>query len=498
MAEKRYIIDNPTLMEEWNWEKNSELGMFPDRISHASHLKAWWTCKEGHTWDAKVANRAILHRGCPHCFQKNRGVKKSTPLKRKSLQEVNYALSLEWHPLKNGSLTPADVYPNARRTVWWKCEKGHEWQAAIYSRNTGIGCPQCQKHLQSSFPEKALFFYVSKYFADALENYRSPIIQKWELDVYIPSLNVGIEYDGDKWHQNLERDYKKNEFCELNEIHLFRIREPMCPQDCNTYKFVHYIHLKNTSKHELEKSILTVLKHLGVSNAIVNLSSDNHDILKLLNKKLSAGSILCKAPHLLQEWDYSKNGDLSPENLNSGTKGKFYWICPIGHSYQSTVAHRMGGNGCSVCAGKKVVAGVNDLESQYPQLVKEWHPDNTLLPSKISAQSHKKFLWICPKGHTYLSDPHHRVRGTGCPVCVGKVIIEGYNDLATIRPELVKEWHPLKNLPLMPTKISKSSGKKVWWLCSKCGHEWPAAVNKRAAGRGCPNCYAHSRRNTMV
>jgi hypothetical protein len=342
--------------------------------------------------------------------------------------------------------------------------------------------------LQTSFPEKALFFYISKHFADAQENYKSSILKKWELDIFIPSLNTGIEYDGDKWHQDLENDVKKNRVCEKNKIHLFRIREPACPLDHNSYEFVQYVHLNNSSRFELEKTIIYVLQLLGVPDVTVNIENDSPLILKLLNKQLSSSSILHKAPHLLSEWDYTKNGDISPENFTSGTKGKFYWICPHGHSYQCTIAHRIKGNGCSVCAGKKVLVGINDLESQYPQLAKEWHPDNKLLPSQVVAHTHDKFLWLCPNGHTYSADPNHRIQGTGCSVCASKTIVQGQNDLASVRPELAKEWHPTKNLPLTPANISKSSGKPVWWLCSKCGYEWLVGVNKRAAGRGCPVC----------
>jgi hypothetical protein len=50
----------------------------------------------------------------------------------------------QWHPKKNGKLTPADVLPSAGRKVWWRCRKGpdHEWQAAVYERK-GRGCPFC-------------------------------------------------------------------------------------------------------------------------------------------------------------------------------------------------------------------------------------------------------------------------------------------------------------------------------------------------------------------
>lgn len=49
----------------------------------------------------------------------------------------------QWHPTKNGDLTPADVSAGSKRKAWWICDKGHEWEAVISSRARGNGCPYC-------------------------------------------------------------------------------------------------------------------------------------------------------------------------------------------------------------------------------------------------------------------------------------------------------------------------------------------------------------------
>jgi hypothetical protein len=60
------------------------------------------------------------------------------------LQKVNPEVSKEWHPTKNGDLTPKDVTPNSHKKAWWICkEKRHEWAAVVFSRNKGRGCPYC-------------------------------------------------------------------------------------------------------------------------------------------------------------------------------------------------------------------------------------------------------------------------------------------------------------------------------------------------------------------
>ena len=50
----------------------------------------------------------------------------------------------QWHPLRNGDLSPRQVSPGSHRKVWWRCDRGHEWQAEIKSRALlGTGCPVC-------------------------------------------------------------------------------------------------------------------------------------------------------------------------------------------------------------------------------------------------------------------------------------------------------------------------------------------------------------------
>lgn len=53
--------------------------------------------------------------------------------------------------------------------------------------------------------------------------------------------------------------------------------------------------------------------------------------------------------------------------------------------------------------------------------------------------------------------------------------------------ELMKEWDYNKNI-IEPTEIGSGSSKKMWWKCSKCGHEWETAIYNRTSGHGCPKC----------
>jgi hypothetical protein len=66
-------------------------------------------------------------------------------------------------------------------------------------------------------------------------------------------------------------------------------------------------------------------------------------------------------------------------------------------------------------------------------------------------------------------------------------LVPRYDSLQSKKPELAKQWHPIKNMPLTPNDVSSGSGKKVWWICSN-NHDWKAVINSRNRGIGCPYC----------
>ncbi len=106
--------------------------------------------------------------------------------------------------------------------------------------------------------------------------------------------------------------------------------------------------------------------------------------------------------------------------------------------------------------------------------------------SALTVGSHKRVWFVCDAGHSWegmFKDVKH------CPFCDGKGILSGYDDLATLYPDIAKEWHPTKNGELVAEKVSCNSSKKVYWLCSVCGYEYDAFVfNKTRRGDGCPAC----------
>ena len=109
----------------------------------------------------------------------------------------------------------------------------------------------------------------------------------------------------------------------------------------------------------------------------------------------------------------------------------------------------------------RVLEGFNDLASIKPELVGEWSSENEpLKPNNVNAASHRKVRWKGRCGHEWAAEIRARVRGTGCPFCSNNKIMPGFNDLASIHPELAKEWSP-RNLPWTPDQAPAGANRMV-------------------------------------
>jgi len=193
-------------------------------------------------------------------------------------------------------------------------------------------------------------------------------------------------------------------------------------------------------------------------------------------------------PELASEWDYSKNDPVLPTEVTAGASMKAHWLCKFGHSFQTQIAIRKRGVGCPVCAGQKVWPGFNDLKTKHPTMAQEWDlvRNEGIKPSEVLAGGETPRHWICSKGHSYKLSIKDRIGGQGCQFCAGRLILAGFNDLATVNPELAAEWDYVKNAPLTPQDVTSGSGKTVSWVCPE-GHPFEAKIAYRSRTK-CPIC----------
>lgn len=341
--------DRMDLLKQWDSAAN--LPLTPAELSRGSKKKVWWRCDKGHCWRAAVYTRTGSGTGCPVCAGK-------VPLTGENDLATLYPnLASQWHPTRNGTLTPSQVSTGSHRLVWWVCEKGHVWRTQIRSRVEGCGCPVCAD--REIRPE---------------EN---------SLAVRFPQLAA-------QWHPTRNGN--------------------------------------------------------------------------LMPDMLAPGTNR-------QVWWRCEKGHA--------------WLASVS-------SRTVGGSGCPVCAGRSVIPGENDLATFFPAIADQWHPEKNgnLTPECLSPYSNHKVWWMCPLGHEYQATVAARTgRGSGCPYCTGRKVLSGFNDLAALEPEVAKQWHPTLNGILTPEMVTVGSSRRVWWECDR-GHVWKAAIYSRTGVQkcGCPIC----------
>ena len=219
-------------------------------------------------------------------------------------------------------------------------------------------------------------------------------------------------------------------------------------------------------------------------------------------------------PDLAKQWHLTKNGNLRPTEVAVNSRKKVWWIFPYDYpetgrhhdfEWQASIQSRNHGSGCPYLSHQLIRKGFNDLQTVNPELAKQWHPtkNGNLKPTEVTANSNKKVWWLLPYDDPktgkhfdfeWQARVYDRNKGYGCPYLNGQAVWEGFNDLATMNPDIAAQWHPTKNGDLKPTDITSGSKKKVWWLFPyddpKTGKhfefEWKSKVINRNSGCSCP------------
>ena len=406
---------NPKLKKEWDYIKNK---INPENYSNGSGAKVWWICPKGHSYQSSIHNKTTGY-GCPYCA--NQKVLKGY----NDLSTTNPKLAKEWDYKKNGDLKPSNVIAGSKRKVWWICKNKHSYKSPIVMRNRGTGCPVCNKSNKTSFPEQAVYFYIKKEFPDAINGYKNKTIfgNNMELDIYIPSIKVGIEYDGRVFHnkERLVKDNKKYEICRKNKIVLIRIEEF---SNTNVFRNCdHKIEIKPSDKEWLNYAINKLCFYLG-KNMIPDVEKDRNEIFSLLEKRKT--NLLEKNPQIAAEWDYRKNKPLVPENVSPSLNIEVWWKCSKGHSWKSSIRYRTSKNSmCPTCSKYKLPRYAKTTLDKYrPDVAEFWDNRRNLpyTPSSVAGKSKFEYWFVCDKCGYSWKEPIKNItkRKHICPKCKDK------------------------------------------------------------------------------
>ena len=404
-------VDSP-LLKEWNYDRNGRLT--PSDFKEHSARKIWWKCKKGHEWCSSISDRSRGD-GCPYCSGKR------VLVGFNDLAHINPYIAKECNYEKNGNKIPQKYTCKSGIKVWWKCEKGHEWKTSISNRSRGDGCPKCNSGIRTSFPEQAIYFYVKKIYPDAVNRCKDVLPNGMEIDIFIPSINVGIEYDGSVWHESdkaLEKEVKKYIECKRNDIFLIRVKEKGGNARENSCDVM--LRIDDSFNNEAYSSLFMQLsKYIKIPNEI-DVKNDRVHIQENYKTEIKNNSFGSKYADLVVEWDSEKNGMLTPYMFSSNSGERIWWKCCKNHSWQTTISTRAKGSGCPYCSGRYAIKGENDLQTLRPEIASEWNynKNGKLLPCEFKSQSNKKVWWKCKEGHEWEAIIANRTRrGDGCPVC---------------------------------------------------------------------------------
>ena len=433
----------PELSSEWHPERNSDLT--PDQVVPGSGKKVWWRChkNETHEWQSSVSGR-VRGRGCPVCANK---VVSAT----NSLCQLYPHIAAEWHPTKNGSLTPDQVVPGSGKKVWWQCRKdsSHEWETAIANRAKGTDCPICAgKTVTVANSLHALYPHLAK---------------EWHL----------IKNDGLTSRDVLPGSHRRVWWqCQVDPTHEWQamianrsLGGGICPL-CVSLLTLHPTHVWQAK--------------------IVGRAKRGYGCQKCSGRvPTPTTSLQALYPQLAREWHPTKNGTLTPNDVVPGSGTKVWWRCQIdtSHEWAAVIASRVHGNGCLICSGQ-VATPTTCLSYLRPDLAVEWHPtkNRPLTPDDVKPGSGRKVWWQCQvePAHIWHMTINYRAQGHRCPMC---------QSLQALYPRLAAEWHPTKNGTLTPDTVKARGEQKAWWQCRKNpSHEWQASISSRVRGGKCHIC----------
>jgi len=476
---------NGELSDEWDYLRNGTL--LPTEVTGGSNKKVWWICQKGHSWEASISSRS-RGTGCPYCCNQR------TLTGYNDLATLNPILAKEWNYEKNGNLKPTDITAKSNRRVWWKCKNGHEWENSPNQRNNR-GCPYCSNQL--------LLPGYNDLFTTHPE-----ALNEWDytknLEINPRKVQAGSEKKvwwicarGHSYLMQIDLKVKYGYSC------------PKCSKGRHVSfaeKAVAYYFIKVDSSviegfHDDELHISEI--DVYIPNRKIGIEYDgkrwhNNTVERDLRKNLRCND------NGITLYRIRENGCVPIEN---STSIDYYYnpqdVVALGKIIKELIS-TLYGLDITVDIEKdkiqiyKLIDGWFDNHSGGlldDNILAEWNYEKNqgLSPENFSLNTHKKVWWVCSVcGGEWQASLANRNNNRGCPYCTGHKLLTGFNDLATVAPDLLTEWDYKRNIEL-PSSITAHSAKKVWWTCSQ-GHSYQAKISNRVdLERECPVC-----KNRMV
>lgn len=323
----------PEAAAQWAADLNG--GRDASSVLAVTTRRVWWRCSAGHTWHASPRKRVLEGTGCPFCANQR-------VCSDNNLAVLNPALAADWHPTRNGDFTPERCTPGSNRHAWWRCTRGHEWEAAVATRSAGRSCPKCRPNLSKL--ELRILAEFRHLFGTAERGAR---LWGKEFDVFVPSARLCLEVDGYPWHLHRTRhDRAKSAACRDHGHVLVRVRDDrLSPvdglavtyresdrgRDADLMRRLIALLLANISPgQDAEARMRDYLGREGLA--------DEEGYLRLVSELPGPGaerSLAATDPVAAAHWHPTRNGTLTPSLVSAGSGEVVWWLCARGHEWQA-------------------------------------------------------------------------------------------------------------------------------------------------------------------
>ena len=491
----------PDIAKEWDVAKND--GLLPQDIPPYTYNTYWWICPKGHSYKKKVIQRTKFHKpiDCPKCIKAH-----STSFPEQAIYYYvkkcfTDAINRYKEPFDNGM--EIDIYVPMYRIgieydgiAFHNDEEQHQRELKKYAKCRQLGIRLVRiKESEDTWRDTAddiffvrkrmkdeeiaafLHFMFSQIFLFSKYTFKTDDKAKALLNRYygfptdfnisrdrpeIMEYLVDVEHSLGVQYPNIAKMWDEENNGALTPFMFTPGSNYMATWKClkcgNSWKSP----ISSVVTRQVKSCKACSMKENGITNTRI--------------KTAKYGSLAQRSAILLKQWDFDKNGQLSPYEIPLNYSCSVAWICDkCGYKWSSSPNSRVRTNKiseCPHCTGRVALTGTDDLETLYPQLAKEWDFDKNsdILPSQIKPYSNKKCYWICPKcDDSYVSTVGNRVSGHGCPNCARKLV--GLKNSKTVgkfddNGTLICVYHGLhqaaRDMNVVPNAIFQAvkSGKK--------------------------------------
>ena len=253
---------------------------------------------------------------------------------------------------------------------------------------------------KSSFPEQAVLFYIKKAFPSATKLKTNEIS---EIDIFIPELKIGIEYDGPSHKKRVKEDLKKSQVCKRMGIELIRIRDCELPIISDeSYKIV----LRDDTLEALGDGIIELLKHIGISNINADIKRDYIEISDNYIKAIDLDWYL--RYEKLEDY-YNEYGNINvPSNYKTSdgfSLGR--WLSNMRSAFKNPNSQGVRLNSNKIELLDKLGMDWSPIETQWErvyELAKNYYNENgnLLIPNNyVTDENFKLGRWISAQRYNY-------------------------------------------------------------------------------------------------